>query len=79
MESLKAIWVPCVFLARPSLSPQGLQAGIFGFSQKGTGPRVQTGKQHRSCQSDSLVRENHCCNILDLGRRAWPSGRALDL
>ena len=39
MKRVKTIWEPCVFLSRPSVLPKGLQTGIFGFSQKGTGAK----------------------------------------
>ena len=39
MDRVKVIWVPYVPRARPSVSPQGRQTGILGFSQKGTGAK----------------------------------------
>ena len=50
--------------ARPSLSPQGLE--YLFFHRKVPQPRVNTWQQHRSCQSDSLVRGKHCCNTLEI-------------
>ena len=64
MVSLKAIWVPCEFRARPSLSSQGLE--YLFFHRKVLQPRVNTWPQHRSCQSDSLFREKRCCNTLKI-------------
>ena len=64
MVSLKAIWVPFVFRARPSLSPQGLE--YLFFHRKVLQPRVNTWQQHRSCQSDSLIRGKHYCNTLEI-------------